>query len=104
MTVGNIVKHKIEEGIHKHQQQHKQKPDSDTSADAVGGEDVAEEEDMGGSHVDEANIAGERDDVNGGGKGLETEPSRDEQSASAPGSIKNPARGDNYFSDDSTAA
>ncbi|KAL7467009.1 hypothetical protein ACHAXS_007276 [Conticribra weissflogii] len=103
LTVRDIVRHRIEEEIHKHQHnQNKQKTDSDTSADAVGGEDVAEEDD---------------DETEGGAKSmeggklsppaLETEPSRDDDhSGSVPASGKSAAsgRGEHYFSDDSTAA
>ncbi len=103
LTVRDIVRHRIEEEIHKHQHnQNKQKTDSDTSADAVGGEDVAEEDD---------------DETEGGAKSmeggklappaLETEPSRDDDhSGSVPASGKSAGsgRGEHYFSDDSTAA
>jgi len=105
LTVRNIVRHKIEEEIHKHQHnQNKQKTDSDTSADAVGGEDVAEEDD------DETEGGGAKSvDGHGGGTppALETEPSRDDdQSGSVPASGKSAGsgRGEHYFSDDSTAA
>lgn len=105
LTVRNIVRHKIEEEIHKHQHnQNKQKTDSDTSADAVGGEDVAEEDD------DETEGGGAKslDGVGGGTPpALETEPSRDDDlSGSVPASGKSAGsgRGEHYFSDDSTAA
>ena len=49
MKVGNIVKTKIEEEIHKHQHPEEGEGDgrgaSEGSSDAVGGEDVQEEED-----------------------------------------------------------
>lgn len=96
LTVGNIVKHKIEEEIHKHQKQQQHgggKPTSDdTSADAVGGADV--EEDMIEERED-----GEEDELESAVNGptLEMDPSGDEQSAATPGTSKN-------FSDYSTAA
>ncbi len=75
MRMGNIVKTKIEEEIHKHQH-HEQ---SEASSDAVGGEDVTE------------------DDATGDGDGTAAS-TKDEVSAATP------ARGEGYFSDESTSA
>lgn len=98
LRVGGIVKHKIEEEIHKHQQhqqqhQHEQKkPSSETSADAVGGADVGEDDEIN----DGANGVNEKEGEMAAPT-LETDLSKDEQSN------KSPSRGDHYFSDDSTA-
>ena len=101
LTVGNIVKNKIEGELYKHQQHQQQQGEKktvpDTSADAMGGSD-----------------RGENDGVTNGVKKtglgqtvvpkLETDPSRDEQSTATPSNNKSPSRGEHYFSDDSTAA
>ena len=77
MRVGNIVKSKIEEEIHKHQHHE----ETEASSDAVGGEDVTEGEDGDGTAGGEVTEASTKDEV----------------SAS-------PGRGEGYFSDESTSA
>ena len=74
MRMGNIVKTKIEEEIHKHQHHE----ETEASSDAVGGEDVTE-----GGHGDGT----------AGGEAF----TKDGVSAS-------PGRGEGYFSDESTSA
>ena len=78
LAVGNIVKTKIEEEMHKHQhpdEGDEEDTDAEATAEAVGGEDVAEED--------------------------AAEPAKEEQSAATPGG--DVSKGEGYFSDDSTA-
>lgn len=81
LAVGNIVKTKIEEEIHKHQHGEGDKTaSSEASLDAVGGEDVQEEDD-----ADDAAAA------------ADTSATNDENKGTA-------SKGEEYFSDGSSAA
>lgn len=90
ITVGNIVKHRIEEEIQK-----RNKSPSETSMDAVAGTDVGDAQEMD-SKLDNASSAAT--------PVLETISSEAEKLDIGGGATSQRSKNEYYFSDDSTAA
>jgi hypothetical protein len=97
ITVGNIVKHRIEEEISK-----RQKSPSETSLDAVAGTDVGDDQDEegeeGGGEIKNENASSAATPA------LETISSEAERLEISGGMTSKRSKNDYYFSDDSTAA
>jgi hypothetical protein len=94
ITVGNIVKHRIEEEISK-----RQKSPSETSLDAVAGTDVGDDQDEeGGGETKNENASSAATPA------LETISSEAERLEISGGMTSKRSKNDYYFSDDSTDA